>query len=328
MRATSPNRRRPIGEHVWSFSLALLFAIALSEVPWQQLKEGGFIDYERYLRNFGDSIYLTDFAGRGWLEIWRNEALWRLSVVRLAEQFGSVEQALQLIRVIALALMTFYVAIHRNAANFLVLLIAPHFVELVHSQLRSAAAISLLYLALILWQRLHRLKLLGPLIALAAIFTHQFAIVPVLFALASYITTRLNLQAWQRYAILLAPIAVVILLIVIFRDQTLAAIQDRRRFQELSGNTLMLTALLSSVALAHVLRPRHILKDTNAYLAVSASLLAIAFSLVNQPGSARLVAFALPALAVSASRAPLSVQLLILAIGLSAHALYFYFWLE
>ena len=278
--------------------LGALFVVFMLSVPWVEIR-GGFIDLYRYQLNFSQNVYRLEFSD-SLFGLWQNEILWRWMVRTLAAANDGFAEALGLVSAAAVTLTCAYVVLNTRRALYLIVLVSPLYVDLVFSQVRSAIAIALLYLGLMLFRR-HATRLLAPLCVLLATFMHNFAIVLSGLAGGFYAVRALRLRPRTAIVLCLAIIVVVICFMTVLRNDVLQAIGDRRMFayQKLSG--VGITLLVFSISLPAWLRFKEIATDVHVYIVIAAALLHAAFYVTGFVAGPRIVAMALPAIAVALS---------------------------
>ena len=141
-------RRRWLWARGVRLASALTLAITLWSVDWVELRGVEFEDLENYVRGFTTGAYNVGSDGASIVQWYANEYLWSVVVYQLAEHF-TVPDIFSWFTLFALISMTAYVALKATHPIYLLLLVHPAFIDLCFSQTRSAVAVSLIYLALV-----------------------------------------------------------------------------------------------------------------------------------------------------------------------------------
>src|SRR5690606_755030 len=136
----------------------------------------------------------------------------------------------------ATILLTAYVVKTTRSILYVPLVISPIFVSLVFGQIRSALAVSLLYLALMLARGPRSLWWTVP-IVLCAVFIHNLAIVIVGLAALFYFVRlkKVSFPAPVRVTVLLSGVIGAGLVLTAFRYTILTSLGDRRLSQADAG---------------------------------------------------------------------------------------------
>lgn len=304
--------------------LGALFVTFMLSVPWIEIR-GGFVDLYRYQLNFSQNAYRIELSD-SLFGLWQNEFLWRWMVRGIAAANGGFSEAFVLITGVTIVITCAYVVLNTRNAVYLLVLLSPLYVDLAFSQVRSAISVALLYVALMLFRR-HIGKLMAPLFVLLATFMHNFAIVLTGLVGAFYAIRATRLGPRARLLLCLGTIVVVVLCMTVLRNEVLRSIGDRRMFSHQMMSGIGITILVFSLSLPAWLRFREIATDIHVYIVVAAALLHAGFFLTGFVAGPRIVAMALPAIAVAISSLPSRpMRLGVLAYIVVCNAAYFSVW--
>jgi hypothetical protein len=268
--------------------IGLAFALCLWMIDWEGLRGAPFEDIYTYLDAFTNRQYSLDPTGT-WIEWYTQEYLWRLGIYWLAERYP-IESLFSFLTFASLAASAVFVAVRARSPLYLAILVNPLVIDLAFSQVRSAVAMALVWIALLL-PRIPRIALL-----LAAPFVHS--------AVGIYSAVLLIPWDWSFIRRRAALVAVVVFIGAAFtlgplRSEILEGIGDRRALIETESSGVLFTLMLCAYALPFV----RLLRDRMAFLVTLSSILCLVTYLFAANGN-RFVAMTMPALAVALSHIP------------------------
>lgn len=208
--------------------IALAFTLLAIAIPWEEFRSSNFADRQVYLEYAAYGTNRLDYvdfdAATSYIV---NEALWHLLIKLYTLQEGfNVEEFFQLISIFSLAVFSIFI-VKRFHPAWLLLLLNPLVLDFVLSQYRSALALGLIGLAVIINRRYFSAILL-----ILVPFIHTASLIFIAFILAAKVLARFvrdNQVSW-RHAIILSCFVGVLAALVTgpFRETILTAFNDRR----------------------------------------------------------------------------------------------------
>ena len=287
---------RATGRRDWySIVFSVFFAVLLLFVPWEQLAGRPFEDREVYFDTF---LYqppiIEDRSIASFHEFFFNEALWDLAIrsamsdlgIGLPLLFGGITFA---------CLFCFsHFLVSRHGAAAALLLVNPMVIDFAFSQLRMAASVSLVLLALTARRRL----VLGAIIALAC-FIHTAMLLFILMYLVAVQMGR-RLRTWRASPWLVAIVAIgggmlIALLAGPLRETLLSSVGDRRAEYTLAAVSLSYASLWMGLMLLAPLQNRSFFSNDTTLFSVACIATFVFTTLLGVYG-ARFVAATYPVL--------------------------------
>ncbi|CAN1537518.1 EpsG family [Caulobacteraceae bacterium] len=316
-----PKRRLAIHAIVY-----IAFAALFLFFPWEELRNERWIDRYRYALNFYN-LNTVGGAGGSLLDLWKAEPAWQWLVTTLYKMTSNIDLTLTLVSAAALVCMLAFMKSNPRAILFLPILISPNFIDLIFSQTRSALGFSLVYVAMIKHRRLLS-RAVSVLPAALGVFMHQIVLPLVTVVFVHRIVSRARMSPFVRVGLLAAPPLILVLLLTVFREQALGAIGDRRAYTVSRSSSIALAVMLTSFVAPLLRRWTHVLHSPSAYLSICMAFTAFCLELSGQSGGPRMMALAMPALAVALSEIrEVKVRNWSLGYILFCNALYFSYWL-
>lgn len=284
--------------------VAIVYAVVLFLIPWETIRGEPFFDLSIYLEGFelGAYNYLEHLDGLFYL---LSEPLWRYVIGSLSENLHSVPASFQLVSFTVSAVYAYVVLRMSRFAG--VFLVSPLLIDLVLSQVRSAVAGALFFMAILAGN-----AFVWTLMLVLASLVHSSAL--LLFALyaVSVALRRLserNSTAAKALAVFLSVF--IPILFAITYVSILSAVGDRRAESEATwpGGAFVLTFFIYFAAMLanlHYVMQRSI---TIFALIVSGLFIVLAAFEINM---LRLISLTYPALVISIFFLPYWYRLLLI----------------
>jgi hypothetical protein len=217
--------------------------------------------------------------------------------------------------------MSVYVVIRSGSPWYLLLLIHPQFIDLCFSQVRSAAAISFVYLAVLIPS-----PAIGLALVVLAPFIHSAILVYSGAYGVNWATATIDRLRKRRLSVIIAYVVACTLTFTVLRPIILELLGDRRAALPAVTGGVLLTTMLGAYAIPFMSFRSMFSWNFDAFVVVLGSILCVALFIEEQNGL-RFVALALPALAVAISKIPHpSWRALIFLAALIFQSAYFVYW--
>lgn len=163
---------------IFRIGLALLFSMVICSVPWAQLRGVPFEDLDVYLDKFliGDMLIENPDSDFGFVWYFTNEVLWDFLIRYGVDSLGfSVEDTLTAISAISIFCFAL-VVLSRESWWAVFILVNPLVIDFSMSQVRMALAVSVLFLALAI-----RNRLIVSILVVSTLLIHSASVLFVLF---------------------------------------------------------------------------------------------------------------------------------------------------
>jgi hypothetical protein len=250
------DKLREIPTIIFRIILALLFSGIFIFSPGSQSVLEKNPDVENYLRRIDNILHNRDTIvdDEDLLEYLSHEPIWGHIQELIGEFFYDPIDGLQLISFFSIFIYSFFLFRRINLLLASTFLFNPMVVDLVMAQVRSAFAVALLLIALMIKNRLFGLIML---IMVSMIHSVVF-IIFIVYTLANYLESNENRFSHKQLG--LAALFFAIIISVVFgagREEVLGAVGDRRADIEESTSSISYLSYWMLLAVVMPFIPRH-----------------------------------------------------------------------
>jgi hypothetical protein len=303
-----------------TLALAIIFSITFVNLPFDGQFRREFVDLDVYKSLFGhnsDENILSSYDGASLLDYFTNEYLWNFVIINLRNILGSSDSALACISIFCCAIYFLAMSRMSNIYHAVIVMFHPIMILFIMSQLRSAFAISLVYLALVelqFWKKAYleednststsfwiwTIIASQVILLLSSCFVHSSMAIILFSLLVSVVSSWLTKNQHCKTALLIVSILIlsIVFSISLLRYQLLSAIGDRRAiYQDGSSGTLEILAWIPFVIYGYFRFSKTLIDPlwTFSIICVAVFLLSSLLGMM----SSRFLLFAFPAIIYS-----------------------------
>ena len=305
---------------VISFCFALLFF----SINWESIRSVKFIDRDRYESNMSKSFYLSDKSKIYSISYHiSNETLWNIGVRYLV--FFQKIKAKYIFNFITFSIIFIYslfILKYTNNFLYLFLLFTPIFIDFSFSQLRMGLATFFLYLLFLNIRRRFVLIFIIPIF-----FIHSASVLFfIIFFMTSYIYKKYENHITKLF-IYNIILVFSILLILIYKDNILSYVGDRRLFVKDNSNGAFFTLFFIGL-ITFLLFNFSKIKEKFIFILMFNFILIFILTSFFNIYSIRYISVSLPLLIISVSELNNQMKKFILFYFFSFITIHFYLWVK
>jgi EpsG family len=309
--------------------LSLLFASVVAFLPWQLWTAADFSDIDNYVSRVNEIAQLGFNAfelGVTWFDWVKNEYLWFLLLYGITLLNVEPELAFVVLSFfIAFAYHRFLTTLTSDGVTAFILLLNPISIDLFRGQLRSALAVSVFLLAIVMIRRQLIIFIIGA--ALCFVHTSMMFLLPM-YLLSRTFASWSSLSTTSKSCIALIAGVTIGILLASFVTVALQYAEDRRgSYQIATRSPAYLVFWMGWGVLLTALACRAKAVDWWYYLAIVSCLAVTCAEMLGFAGF-RFMALLLPLILAAPSTWPQEYRFLPVLVLMSYQVLQFSYWLK
>ena len=309
--------------------IAMLFAIAILLVPWEEIRGMRFVDFDVYLMIFQpDAMTVREiYEPQTLIDYFTREVLWDELVRLLVGVLGSTFFALKVISAFVLFTSAFMLYQRYGVLLPSIFLLNPLFLDFALSQLRLSFATTLLILAF--GFRAPAVKV--ALLVIACFIHSAMPILIGVYATARIVELRGRNWTMGRVLAVAGGVCAIFAFVLVFgRDALLLAIGDRRAFlyaDSYNSTSLAYASFWIGLLAIQLASGAGYLKVTENLFAVMILAMFVALTILNTYGS-RFVAAGFPLIVASTLNLLPPYRWVVLPTFLVFQTVQFFYWFQ
>lgn len=305
-----------------------VFSLVMILIPWEEIWGSSFVDRTVYTNHFLYGVSVLEYASFDtWLSYITNEYLWHVLIGELINSGVNIEVIFNVIAFILLFFMSLFV-VQKAGYSYTLFLVNPLIIDLAHSQLRLALAMSLLMLSYALLK--YKKWPIAVVISVVASMVHTASILVLLFWVIAYIIGRYSSYVNTRknnFILLLFFSFFCSFLLGPAREAVLLFIGDRRINYHDMSSTLAYMSYWIGLLGAYFVSQKTLIRSTEnrfSFIVLAVACGNYLFGFYSQ----RFLALGLPFIIATISEFPPRIKLMCIGAYILYAALQWIYWLK